>query len=148
MQDLKEGKMVGATPWKQQVMLLVGVMISALVVGPVLNCYLKPLELVAFYPTRVMDPTQVLSAPQSGLIATIAQGALGGALPWFDINIGIGIAFVAIIVDELLKKTDKRLRCWQLVYGIYLPPEITSALIIGGILNYICKIRLLSRSQD
>ncbi len=145
LQDLKAGKMVGATPWKQQVMLLVGVVVASLVVGPVLELLFKAYGIGGVYPRPGMDPSQMLSAPQAGLVAAVAQGVFGGSLPWVDINVGIGIAAVAIVIDEWLKKRNKRLPILAIGIGIYLPPEITSAVILGGVLNYVCKLRLAAR---
>lgn len=145
LQDLKAGKMVGATPWKQQIMLLIGVVVASLVVGPVLELLFQAYGIGGVYPRPGMNPAQMLSAPQAGLVAAVSQGVFGNSLPWADILVGIGIALVAIVVDEWLKKRNKRLPILAIGIGIYLPPEITSAVIIGGILNYVCKVRLTAR---
>ncbi|MDF3054356.1 MAG: Oligopeptide transporter [Gammaproteobacteria bacterium] len=147
MQDLKAGKMVGATPWKQQVMLLVGVFVSALVIGPVLELLFQAYGIGNVYPRPGMDPAQMLPAPQAGLITTIAQGTLGHSLPYHDIFIGAGIAFLAIIVDEILKKKDRRLPVLAIGIGIYLPPDITTIVIMGGFINYMCKVVLTRRHK-
>ena len=145
LQDLKAGKMVGATPWKQQVMLLVGVVVASIVVGPVLELLFQAYGIGGVYPRPGMNPAQMLSAPQAGLVAAVSQGVFGNSLPWADIAVGVGIALVAIVVDEWLKKSGKRLPILAIGIGIYLPPEITSAVIIGGFLNYVCKARLAAR---
>ena len=146
LQDLKAGQIVGATPWKQQVMLLVGVVVGSLVVGPVLELLFQAYGIGGAFPRPGMDPSQMLSAPQAGLMAAIAQGAFGHSLPIKDISIGLAIAFVAIFIDERLKKQGKRLPILAIGIGIYLPPEVTTCVIMGGILNYICK-RTLSRRR-
>jgi putative OPT family oligopeptide transporter len=145
LQDLKAGKMVGATPWKQQVMLLIGVVVASIVVGPVLELLFQAYGIGGVYPRPGMNPAQMLSAPQAGLVAAVSQGVFGNSLPWADIAVGVGIALVAIFVDEWLKKSGKRLPILAIGIGIYLPPEITSAVIIGGFLNYVCKARLAAR---
>ncbi|MBS0349873.1 MAG: oligopeptide transporter, OPT family [Proteobacteria bacterium] len=142
IQDLKAGQMVGATPWKQQVMLLVGVAVAALVVGPALELLFKAYGIGGVVPRAGMDPSQILSAPQAGLVAAVAQGVFGHSLAWTDISIGILIALAAIIVDEILKKKGRRLPVLAIGIGIYLPPEITSSIIIGGALNCFCKFAL------
>lgn len=142
LQDLKAGKMVGATPWKQQVMLLVGVTVAALVIAPVLELLFKAYGIGGVFPRAQMDPTQMLGAPQSALVTAVIQGVFGHSLPWWDIGIGIAIAAIAIVMDESLKKHNMRLPILAIGIGIYLPPDVTTAVIIGGILNYVCKYAL------
>lgn len=139
LQDLKAGQMVGATPWKQQVMLLIGVIVAAMVVGPVLELLYQAYGMGGVFPRAGMDPTQMLPAPQAGLMTAVAQGVFGHNLPWLEIIIGALIAFIAIFVDEFLKKKNKRLPILAIGIGIYLPPEINSAVIIGGFINYFVK---------
>lgn len=147
LQDLKAGKIVGATPWKQQIMLLIGVVVSALVVGPVLELLFKAYGIGGVFPHPNMDPTQMLGAPQSALVSAVAQGVFNHSLPWLDINIGIGIAFIAIFVDEWLKKRNMRLPILAIGIGIYLPPDVTTAVVIGGILNQVCKVAMKRREK-
>ncbi len=145
LQDLKAGQMVGATPWKQQIMLLVGVTVSALVVAPVLELLFQAYGMAGVFPRSGMDPSQMLPAPQAGLMAAVAQGVFGHSLPWTDISIGIVMAFIAIIIDENLKKRDLRLPVLAIGIGVYLPPEITSIVVVGGIINYVCKRVILRK---
>jgi putative OPT family oligopeptide transporter len=145
MQDLKAGQLVGATPWKQQVMLMIGVLVAALVVGPTLELLFQAYGIGGVYPRPNMPPEQMLSAPQAGLMATVAKGAFGGSLPLVDIGIGIIIALAAIFVDEYLKKKNKRLPILAIGIGLYLPPDITIPVILGGVLNYVCKRTILRR---
>lgn len=148
MQDLKAGKMVGATPWKQQVMLAIGVIVSALVIAPVLELLFKAYGLGGVFPHPGMDPSQMLSAPTAGLISAVAQGVFGNSLPWSDVYIGIGIAIVAIFIDEWLKRRNQRLPILAIGIGIYLGPQITIPVIVGGLLNYLCKRVLRRRNGD
>ncbi len=148
LQDLKAGQMVGATPWKQQIMLMIGVIVAAIVVGPVLELLFNAYGISGIFPHAGMNHAQMLSAPQAGLMSAVAQGVLGHSLPWNDISVGIGIAIAAIFVDEFLKKRDARLPILAIGIGIYLPPEITTAVVLGGIINYICKKTLQKRNQD
>lgn len=147
IQDLKAGQMVGATPWKQQVMLLIGVVVAAFVVGPVLELLFQAYGIGGVYPRTGMDTTQMLGAPQAGLMAAVAQGVFGHSLPVLDITIGVIIAAVAIVVDEYLKKFNMRLPILAIGIGIYLPPDITFAVILGGVINYLCKRVLLARRK-
>jgi len=148
IQDLKAGKMVGATPWKQQVMLMIGVAVAAIVIGPALELLFQAYGVGGVYPHSGMDPAQMLSAPQAGLVAAVAQGVFGHSLAWADISVGIGIAIVAIVIDEALKKRNKRLPVLGVGIGIYLPPEITTAVIVGGALNYFCQKIAEKRRQS
>lgn len=144
IQDLKAGNMVGATPWKQQIMLFIGVIVAAFVIGPVLELLYQAYGIGGVFPRPGMDATQMLGAPQAGLMAAVAQGVFGHSLPVVDISIGVGIALIAIIIDERLKRYNLRLPILGIGIGIYLPPDITSAVILGGILNYICR-RVMAR---
>lgn len=148
IQDLKAGKMVGATPWKQQIMLMIGVTVAALVVGPALELLFRAYGIGGVYPHPGMDPAQMLSAPQAGLVTAVAQGVFGNSLAWTDIGIGVAFAAVAILIDEWLKKRNLRLPVLAIGIGIYLPPEITTAVIVGGVLNYVCKRVLRKRGQS
>lgn len=147
LQDLKAGRIVGATPWKQQIMLLIGVAVSACVVGPVLELLFKAYGIAGVFPHPNMDPTQMLGAPQSALVSAVAQGVFNHSLPWVDISIGIGIAFIAIFIDEWLKKRNMRLPILAIGIGIYLPPDVTTAVVIGGILNQVCKVAMKRRGK-
>lgn len=144
LQDLKAGQMVGATPWKQQIMLLIGVIVAALVIGPALELLFQAYGIGGIFPRAGMDPSQMLAAPQAGLMAAVAQSVFGNSLPWNDITAGIIIAVIAIVIDEWLKKRNMRLPVLAIGIGIYLPPEITTPIILGGALNFLCK-RVISK---
>jgi putative OPT family oligopeptide transporter len=148
IQDLKAGKIVGATPWKQQTMLLVGVTISALIIAPVLELLFQAYGIGNVTPRPDMDPAQVLQAPQAGLIMTIAQGTLGHSLPYTDIFIGVCIAAFIIIVDFFMEKRGYRLPVLAVGLGIYLPPDVITIVILGGIVNFICKLVLKRKYKD
>jgi uncharacterized oligopeptide transporter (OPT) family protein len=137
LQDLKAGHLVGATPWKQQVMLAVGAFVSALVMAPVLNLLVNAYGIGA--PTEAHpDP---LSAPQANLMASVADGVFGGGLPWDMIIIGAVIGAIVIALDKWLELTGKSFRVPVLAaaIGIYLPLEVTSPILIGGILAYLIE---------
>ncbi|MFT3741292.1 MAG: oligopeptide transporter, OPT family [Gammaproteobacteria bacterium] len=146
LQDLKAGQMVGATPWKQQVMLLMGVVISAIVVGPVLELLFQAYGIGGTFPRAGMDPSQALSAPQAALMAALASGAFGHNLPTLEISIGMAIALVALFIDEYLKRRGYRLPILAIGIGIYLPTEITTVVVLGGVLNYVAK-RIIAKRE-
>ncbi|HSN73004.1 MAG TPA: oligopeptide transporter, OPT family [Steroidobacteraceae bacterium] len=146
LQDLKCGYIVGATPWRQQVMLAVGAFSSALVMAPVLNLLLKAYGIGV--PTESHpDP---LIAPQATLMASVAKGIFGGSLPWDMIGIGALIGIAIITLDETLKSRGLPFRAPVLAVavGIYLPIELSVPIFAGGLLAYLADRRLVGRSVE
>lgn len=139
IQDLKAGKMVGATPWKQQLMMAIGVVVSAFVIGPILELLFNAYGMGGVYPHPGMDPTQMLAAPQAGLMASVAQGILTRHLNWWMIFTGGVVAVIIIICDEFLKRRNFRLPALAIGLGIYLPPEVIIPTVIGGFVSYLVK---------
>ena len=130
LQDLKTGQIVGATPWKQQVALIIGVIFGSLVVPPVLNVLN---ETLGFVGVPGAGPN-ALAAPQAGLISSLAKGVLGGDLNWTMLGYGAlaGIGF--ILVDELLGRMGKlRLPPLAIGIGIYLPMAVILQVVIGAV---------------
>ena len=144
MQDLKTGWLVGATPWRQQVALLIGCVVGALVIAPVLNLLYEAYGFAGAMPRPGMDPAQALSAPQATLMTTIAQGIFTQRLAWEYIYIGIGVGVVLVLVDLTLKRTTKTLCLPPLAVGmgIYLPPVIQTPLVVGAVLGYFLNRHL------
>jgi putative OPT family oligopeptide transporter len=137
LQDLKCGYIVGATPWRQQVMLAIGTFASALVMAPVLNLLARAYGIGV--PTDAHpDP---LIAPQATLMASVARGLFGGSLPWTTIGVGAGIGAVIIAVDEALKAKGAGFRMPVLAaaVGIYLPLELSVPIFAGGLLAWVCE---------
>jgi putative OPT family oligopeptide transporter len=135
LQDLKAGHIVGATPWKQQVMLAVGALVSAMVMAPVLNL------LVEAYGIGLATPEHPnpLNAPQANLMASVAKGVFGGGLPWDMITIGAGVGAAIIAFDKWLihRRIDFRVPVLAAAIGIYLPLEVTAPILIGGIVAHL-----------
>lgn len=143
MQDLKVGQIVGATPWKQQLMLMVGVVVSAFVIPPILQLLYNAYGIGGVFPRPGMNPAQMLSAPQASLMATVAKGVFSHQLDWSMIGTGALIASVCIIIDEYLKKNyATRLPVLGVGLGIYLPLDSSVPCVIGGFLSYIVHTRL------
>jgi putative OPT family oligopeptide transporter len=134
LQDLKAGQMVGATPWKQQLMLAIGAVSSALVMAPVLSLLAKAYGIGT--PTE-LHPNP-LAAPQANLMASVAKGMFGGELPWTTIAVGAAIGAVIIALDSWLKASGKKFRVPVLAcaIGIYLPIELMVPIFLGGLLSY------------
>ncbi len=142
MQDFKAGQMVGATPWKQQFMLILGVAASALIIPLVLNLLYNAYGIGGVYPRTGMDPNQTLTAPQAALLAAIAEGMFHGSLNWNVIGAGVIIGAIGIIIDEILKPRGYRLSVLSIGFGVYLPIDVTTPLILGGFLAYFVNLRL------
>jgi putative OPT family oligopeptide transporter len=140
LQDLKCGYIVGATPWKQQVMLAIGAASSALVMAPVLDLLLKAYGIGV--PTA--EHPSPLIAPQATLMASVAKGMFGGYLPWDMIGIGAAIGVVVIAWDLWLKKRGSEFRAPVLAVavGIYLPLELAVPIFLGGLLAWLVERKL------
>ena len=141
LQDLKTGYLVHATPWKQQAALLIGCIIGALVIAPILDVLYQAYGFTGALPRADMDPTQVLAAPQATLMSTIATGIFSHNLQWTMILIGVGLGVFFIIVDFILGKSGSVLRLPALAVGmgIYLPPTITTPIFLGGLLAWFIR---------
>ena len=140
LQDLKAGYLVGATPWKQQLMLGIGAFSCALVMAPVLNLLATA---YGIGPATAEHPN-ALNAPQAMLMASVAKGMFGGALPWDMIAIGGVIGALIIAADGALKSRGAHFRVPVLAaaIGIYLPLELMVPIFLGGVLSH-----LVERSQ-
>ena len=147
LQDLKTGQLVGATPWRQQIALLLGSVAGAIAIAPVLNLLYQAYGFTGALPRAEMDPNAALSAPQATLMTTIAQGIFNSSMDWNYILIGVGVGVVAIIVNLILKSTTASLTLPPLAVGmgIYLPPTLEVPLIIGSFISYFVG-RYLSSS--
>ncbi|WP_115727584.1 OPT family oligopeptide transporter [Actinomyces culturomici] len=135
LQDLKTGQLVGATPWKQQVALVIGVGFGAVIIPPVLN-----LMQTAFGFQGAPDAGKnALAAPQASLISDLIKGVFGGDLDWGLLGIGAAIGVVVIIIDEVLKRTTKNLSLPGLAVGMgmYLPMTVTLTIPIGALLGML-----------
>jgi len=145
LQDLKCGYMLGATPWKQQLMLGVGSVSCALVMAPVLSLLAQAYGIGV--PTEA-HPSPLL-APQANLMASVANGIFGGELPWGMITAGAAIGAVIIIIDEIQKKRGASFRTPVLAcaVGIYLPMELSVPIFAGGLVAHLVE-RYLKPSDE
>ena len=146
LQDLKAGYIVGATPWKQQIMQGVGVVSSVLVMAPILTLLLQAYGIgvpTAEHP----DP---LAAPQATLMASVAQGVFQGGLPWAMVVIGGAIGILIIMGDEILKSRGSsfRMPVLAVAVGIYLPLELSSAIFVGGLIAHFAQKVHAKRGED
>ena len=134
LQDLKAGRIVGATPIKQQAMQLLGVISAAVVIAPVLTLLLKAYGIGV--PTATHP--EPLAAPQASLMAAVADGVFNSNLPWDMVIIGMGVAVFFIVLDLFLEKKGSSFRTPVLAVavGIYLPLELEVAMLIGGLVAW------------
>ncbi|WP_435634695.1 OPT family oligopeptide transporter [Pseudomonas solani] len=147
LQDLKTGYLVGATPWRQQVALIVGCLAGALVIPPVLDLLYNAYGFAGALPREGMDPQQALAAPQATLLTAIASGIFKNALNWNMILIGVVLGVALILVDLALRRTSKAsLPVLAVGLGIYLPPTIGMTLVIGAALGWLIDSRLQKRA--
>jgi len=134
LQDLKTGHLVGATPWKQQVMQAVGVVAAAFVVAPILSLLLHAYgigEATAAHP-------EPLRAPQATLMASVANGVFARDLPWTMMVVGMALAVAVIGLDLVLERRKSRFRTPVLAVavGLYLPLELGVAILVGGLIAW------------
>ncbi|MFQ6675795.1 MAG: OPT family oligopeptide transporter [Fidelibacterota bacterium] len=139
LQDLKAGYLVGATPWKQQVMQIVGVLSAAVVLAPVLVLIEKA------YGIGVPTPEHPnpLAAPQATLMASVAEGVFSRDLPWGMIVTGMILAVVVIYLDTVQHKKGAafRLPVLAVAVGVYLPFELSVPIFVGGGVHWLVKRR-------
>ncbi|AIY41524.1 oligopeptide transporter [Collimonas arenae] len=138
LQDLKTGWLVGATPWRQQVALLIGCVVGAVVIPPVLELLYNAYGFAGAMPRADMDVAHALSAPQATLMTAIATGIFTHQLNWDMILIGLGLGVVLVIIDEILRHRGgfARLPVLAVGIGIYLPPTVASTLVLGTLLAW------------
>src|SRR5204863_2330143 len=135
LQDLKCGQLVGSTPWKQQVMQILGVVVAAFLMAPVLNLLNDAYTI----------GSKALPAPQANLMGTVAFGVFEGGLPKAIIGIGAAIAGVVIVIDSLLQRSGSKIRVPVMAFavGVYLPFDLNVSIFLGGVISF-----LVSRALD
>ena len=136
LQDLKTGQLVGASPMRQQIALIVGVGAGAAVIPPVLNLLAKAYGFAGAANVGVVAPNP-LPAPQATLISALAQGVIGGNLEWKMIGIGIMVGVGLILLDAAMKAMNMvRIPPLAVGIGIYLPMSATFAVVVGAVLSH------------
>ena len=129
LQDLKCGQLVGSTPWKQQVMQILGVVVAAFAMAPVLNLLNDAYTI----------GSKALPAPQANLMGTVAFGVFEGGLPKAIIGIGAAIAVVVIILDSMLARSGSKIRTPVMAFavGVYLPFDLNISIFLGGVISFL-----------
>jgi putative OPT family oligopeptide transporter len=139
-QDLKVGQLVGATPWKQQLMLLLGVVISSLVIPPVMQLLFNVYGIAGVMPHPGMDISQSLPAPTAALMAAITEAVFQHSLPWGMMFIGSGIILVIIFLNYMFNlRRYLNLSILGIAIGMYLPLSSSFPLFIGGMIALLVQ---------
>ncbi len=142
-QDLKVGQLVGATPWRQQLMLLLGVLISSLVIPPVMQLLFDVYGIAGVMPHEGMNPAQSLPAPTAALMAAVTQAVFQHSLPWGMMLSGALMILLIIVLNRLLHlERFIRLSILGVAIGMYLPMTSSFPLFLGGIFAFIANRRL------
>ena len=133
LQDLKAGYILGATPRAQQIMLMVGVVAAAVALPVILN-----LLNTAYGIGAQSGRETALQAPQASLMESVARGVFKGGLPWTMVYIGMSIGALIIIVDKIqeARKSEFRVPVLAVAVGIYLPFDLGSAVLVGGLVAW------------
>jgi len=140
LQDPKCVPLVGATPWKQQTMQIIGVVVAAVAMAPILN--------ILNNAYHIGSPG--LSAPQANLMGTVANGVFAGGLPWTIIGIGAAIAIAVIVIDSVLEKKGAKFRIPVMAFavGVYLPYHLSTPIFFGGVIAYFVQRKLDKDKAD
>ena len=150
LQDLKTGYLVQATPWRQQVALIIGCIVGAVVISPVLELLYNAYGFAGAMPREGMDVSNALSAPQATLMTTIATGIFSHNLNWDYIWIGVGLGVCLIILDLVVKRLRPGWSVPPLAVGmgIYLPASINMPIFVGTVLSFFCMRHIKKRYSD
>lgn len=135
LQDLKTGQLVGATPWKQQVALIIGVCFGSLVIPPILGV----MNTAFGFDGAPGAGADALPAPQASLISELAKGVFGNDLNWPMLGLGVAIGAVVIVIDEVGHRVNKKVALPPLAVGMgmYLPMSVTLMITVGAILGHL-----------
>jgi putative OPT family oligopeptide transporter len=150
LQDLKTGWLVGATPYRQQIALLIGSVVGAAVISPILELLYNAYGFVGALPRPGMDASHALAAPQATLMTAIANGIFTHQLNWTMILIGAAIGALLIVIDIVLEKRGSQARVPALAVGlgIYLPPSVGMALVAGALVAWGLQLHLAKRKAS
>jgi putative OPT family oligopeptide transporter len=137
LQDLKTGQLVGASPRRQQIALIVGVIAGGIVIPPILNLLAQSNGFAGAPNIGVIDPAHPLPAPQATLISALAKGVIGGNLDWKMMGIGVLVGLGLVALDETLGLLKKlRIPPLAVGIGIYLPMSATFAVVVGAVVGH------------
>lgn len=150
LQDLKTGQMVGATPWRQQLALLFGVTVGALVTPLIMDLVYQAYGFASLpMPRPGMDPKIALLAPQANMITELVRAIFMQNIKWHLLITGAVISAAFILIDQLICKplAWPRLSVLAISIGLYFPSNIVITMIFGGIINHLVKSKLSTNHQ-
>ena len=151
LQDLKTGYLVEATPWRQEVALIIGCIVGAMVIAPVLELLYEAYGFTGAMPREGMDPAMTLGAPQATLITAISQSIFSNNIEWTYFVIGLTLGAFIIFIDILLKNMSKgrmSIPALAVGFGIYLPATICTPLFIGALLSWFSHRYIKRKNRD
>ena len=140
--DLKTGQIVGASPYRQQIMQIAGVAVASLVMAPIMQLLHEN--------TPGGIGGRELAAPQAGLFASLAKGFFGdGVLPWDMVLIGCALGAIILVIDYILetKSSSFRLYLMPVAVGIYLPFGLSTPILIGGLMAHFILTENKSKAE-
>ena len=146
VQDLKVGHLLGATPWKQQLMLMMGAVTAAMIVPLIMQVLFNAYGIGNVLPRAGMQLSQALPAPPAALMAALTQAVFNHDVPWNMMGVGALIIAACIGLNLLLTRHGKKLSVLGIAIGIYLPLSSSTPIFIGGLIAFITQ-RKLKRSQ-
>lgn len=140
IQDYKSGQLIGATPYKQQLSLFLGVFFAALC-GPLfIDLIFHAYGIAGIAPGPGIDPNTTLSAPQAAGIAMLIQNIIGHSQNWDLLLYGIILGCIGLIIDQIGSRTKKfRFPVISIGIGLYIPPSLTIAIFAGSLLKYLVQ---------
>jgi putative OPT family oligopeptide transporter len=141
LQVFKVGHILGATPWKQQIMFILGIVLAACIIPLVMELLFNVYGITNVLPHAGMDSSQTLPAPVAAVMATMTRAIFQHALPWNLLEIGVDIGIMVIIACFFLAKKKLRLSPLAVATGIYLPLPTSTALFIGSFFALIVKYK-------
>lgn len=148
MQDLKVGHILGSTPWKQQLMLILGVVCASLIIAPVMQLLFNVYGIAGVMPHPGMDASLSLPAPPAAVMAILSQAVFQQAIPWNMILFGGAIAISFAILNLLLRNRAVNFSVLGVAMGIYLPLSSSMSLFIGGLIAWLVQNKKRSVHRD
>ncbi len=147
-QDLKVGQLVGATPWKQQLMLLFGVLISALVIPWVMHLLYQVYGIAGMMPREGMNQDASLPAPTAALLAAVTQAVFSHQVPWMMMLFGGFIITSMIIAQNIVPRVRwmAKLSTMGVAMGMYLPISASFPVFAGGMMAWTFKRKAQQQS--
>lgn len=147
IQDLKVGHLLGATPWKQEVMLILGVVVSAAVIPPIMQLLFNVYGIAGVMPHAGMDVSQSLPAPPAAVMAALTKAMFHQSLPWNMMLSGIALVMIISLANQVLKQYNLALSILGVAIGIYLPLASSTPLFIGAVFSLFSN-RLVNQLDE